>query len=82
MFSNITNWFKDKFSQAWQAVKNVFSAGGQVFDGIKDGILSGLKSVINALIGGINKVIAIPFNRYKFSFKKNKRYKYYGATPF
>ena len=61
-FGNITNWFKDKFSAAWEAVKNVFSSGGQVFDGIKDGILEGLKAVINALIDGINAVISVPFN--------------------
>lgn len=64
VFGNVKDWFKDKFSQAWEAVKNVFSTGGRIFDGIKDGILNGLKTVINAIIGGINKVIAIPFNRY------------------
>ena len=62
VFSGITNWFRDKFSEAWNAVKNVFSAGGKIFDGIKDGILNGLKTVINGLIGGINKVIKVPFD--------------------
>lgn len=62
IFSNVTNWFRDKFSEAWIAVKNVFSTGGKIFDGIKEGILSGLKSVINAIIRGINKVIKIPFD--------------------
>lgn len=61
-FGNITKWFRDKFSEAWQAVKDVFSSGGQVFSGIQDGILDGLKSVINSLISGINSVITIPFN--------------------
>lgn len=62
IFSNITNWFRDKFSEAWTAVKNVFSTGGKIFDGIKEGILNGLKSVINGIIRGINKVIKIPFD--------------------
>jgi phage-related protein len=61
VFSKIPDWFKDKFSNAWQKVKDVFSKGGKVFSGIKDGILSALKSVINALIGGINTIIKIPF---------------------
>lgn len=62
VFGNIAGWFGNTFNQAWQAVKNVFSTGGKIFDGIKDGILNGLKAVINAIIGGINKVIAVPFN--------------------
>lgn len=61
-FGNVAGWFRDKFTQAWQAVKNVFSAGGAIFDGIKDGILNGLKTVINGLIQGINKVIKVPFD--------------------
>lgn len=61
-FGNISDWFKTEFSAAWQAVKDVFSSGGAVFEGIKDGILDGLKAVINALIRGINSVITIPFN--------------------
>jgi phage-related protein len=62
VFSTVTTWFKDKFTQAWTAVKNVFSKGGKIFDGIKDGIASVFKTVVNGLIGGINKVIAVPFN--------------------
>lgn len=62
VFGGIADWFKDKFSKAWQAVKDVFSVGGKVFDGIKEGIVSAFKAVVNAIIGGINKVIAIPFN--------------------
>lgn len=62
-FSHVADWFHDKFSNAWQRVKDVFSTGGQIFDGIKDGITNAFKSVVNAIIRGINQVIAIPFNR-------------------
>lgn len=72
IFSNITNWFRTQFSNAWQAVKNVFSTGGQIFDGIKEGILSGLKSVINGLISGINKVIKVPFDGINSALNKIK----------
>ena len=60
VFANVSGWFEGKFSAAWQAVKDVFSTGGAVFDGIKEGILSGLKTVVNGLISGINRVIAVP----------------------
>lgn len=61
IFAKIPEWFETKFKKAWEKVKQVFSAGGRIFDGIKEGILSGLKTVINAIIKGINKVIALPF---------------------
>lgn len=81
-FKGIPEWFKTTFSKAWTNVKNVFSKGGKVFTGIKDGILSGLKSVINALIGGINKVIAIPFNGINAALRKIKNISILGKKPF
>lgn len=63
VFSHVTDWFRDTFSKAWRAVKDVFSTGGQVFEGIKDGIVEAFKTVVNAIIRGINKVVAIPFNQ-------------------
>ena len=81
-FSNVTNWFRDKFSEAWQAVKSVFSSGGRIFDGIKDGILSGLKAVVNAIINGINKVIKVPFDGINSALKKIKKVDILGLRPF
>lgn len=81
-FGDIAGWFKTQFTNAWTNVKNVFSTGGKVFDGIKDGILSGLKSVINALIGGINSVIAVPFNGLNDALKKIKNVSIAGIKPF
>lgn len=82
IFGNIPNWFRDKFSQAWQAVKNVFSTGGRIFDGIKEGILSGLKSIVNAIITGINKVISIPFNGLNSTLRSIKNAEIMGLRPF
>jgi predicted nucleic acid-binding Zn-ribbon protein len=82
VFAHVSDWFKDKFSKAWQAVKDVFSTGGKVFDGIKEGILSGLKAVINALIKGINKVIKIPFDGINSALKTIKNISILGAKPF
>ena len=81
-FKVIPEWFRTTFTKAWTNVKNVFSKGGKVFTGIKDGILSGLKSVINALIRGINKVVAIPFNGLNAALNKLKNVKILGRKPF
>lgn len=82
VFSNITGWFKDKFTQAWAAVKAVFSTGGKIFDGIKDGIVSAFKTVVNAIIRGINKVISVPFNAINGVLKKIKGIEIVGIKPF
>ena len=82
IFGGITNWFKDKFSAAWKAVKDVFSAGGKVFDGIKDGIVNAFKVVVNAIIRGINKVISVPFDAINGVLKKLKSIEILGITPF
>lgn len=81
-FGNIVSWFRNKFSTAWEAVKKVFSTGGKVFTGIKDGILSGLKAVINGLISGINKVIKIPFDGINTALNKLKSISIVGQKPF
>ncbi len=81
-FGKVGSWFKDTFSAAWQKVKDVFSSGGKVFDGIKDGILDGLKSVVNTLIKGINKVIKIPFDGINGALQKLKDISILGVEPF
>ena len=82
IFSNVSGWFKEKFSAAWTAVKDVFSKGGEIFTGIKDGILDGLKTVINGLIDGINAVIKVPFDGINKALKKIKNVEIAGYYPF
>lgn len=62
VFGNLAGFFGSIFSNAWHAVLSVFSTGGQIFVGIVDGIFNTFRSVVNALIGGINSVIRIPFD--------------------
>jgi phage-related minor tail protein len=81
-FSSVGSWFKDTFSKAWQAVKNVFSTGGKVFEGIKDGIADVFKTVVNAIIRGINKVISVPFDKINGILTKIKNLSIAGAKPF
>ena len=82
VFGGVADWFREKFSVAWQKVKDVFSTGGQVFDGIKDGIVSAFKVVVNAIIRGINKVIAIPFNAINGMLDKIQNVSIAGVEPF
>lgn len=82
VFGTIADWFEKKFSTAWKKVKDVFSTGGKVFDGIKDGIVSAFKTVVNAIIKGINKVIAIPFNALNGMLNKIRDISVAGVEPF
>ena len=82
VFGHVSDWFKNVFSKAWQAVKNVFSTGGKVFAGIKDGIVSAFKTVVNAIIKGINKVITVPFKGINTALKKIKGIEIVGVKPF
>ena len=82
IFGNVTSWFKNKFTDAWTAVKNVFSTGGRIFDGIKEGILSGFTSVVNGIISGINKVVSVPFNGINNTLSKIRNVDILGNKPF
>ena len=82
IFSTVASFFKDTFTKAWTAVKAVFSVGGKIFDGIKDGIVNAFKTIVNAIIGGINKVISVPFNGINTALKKIKNIDILGSKPF
>lgn len=82
VFAPVADWFKEKFSKAWQKVKDVFSTGGKIFDGIKEGITNAFKTVVNAIIRGINRVIAIPFNAINNTLDRIRDIEIAGYTPF
>ena len=81
-FAPVAEWFKSVFTKAWTNVKNVFSTGGKIFSGIKEGIESAFKNVVNAIIRGINKVIAIPFNAINNMLEKIRNVSIMGIEPF
>ena len=81
-FSKVADWFKTTFQTAWEGVKNVFTTGGKVFEGIKEGIEGVFETVVNGLIGGINKVIKIPFEGINSALKAIKNVGIAGAKPF
>lgn len=81
-FSSVGTWFKNTFSDAWQKVKDVFSKGGKIFSGIKDGIASAFKTIVNTLISGINTVIATPFRSINNMLNTIRSTKVLGVQPF
>ena len=82
IFGGIANWFRNIFTQAWTAVKNVFSTGGKIFDGIKEGIVNFFKTIVNGIIGAINKIIAVPFNAINGILQKIHDVEVAGFKPF
>ena len=82
VFSTVANFFGDIFSKAWKKVKDIFSTGGKIFDGIKDGIVNAFKTIVNAIITGINKVIALPFKGINWALNKIKGINILGLKPF
>lgn len=82
VFSAVANFFKNIFSTAWEGVKKVFSVGGKIFDGIKDGIVTAFKTVVNAIITGINKVVALPFKGLNNILDKIQNISIVGIEPF
>lgn len=82
VFGSVGEWFGKTFGDAWEKVKKVFSSGGKVFDGIKEGIVSSFKSIVNKLISGINRVVAKPFEGLNAAIRKIRNVNVLGMTPF
>lgn len=82
VFGNVTDWFRNTFLDAWKAVKDVFCSGGKIFEGITEGIARNFKNVVNAIIKGINKVVAIPFNKINSMLNDIREISVLGVEPF
>ena len=82
VFSKVGEFFGDVFSKAWQKVKAVFAVGGKIFDGIKDGIVSAFKTVVNAIIRGLNKVVKLPFEGLNKILNTIHNVEIVGVRPF
>nr|DAM48538.1 MAG TPA: minor tail protein [Caudoviricetes sp.] len=82
IFSTIPNWFSNIFSKAWAGVRDVFSTGGRIFMGITEGILGTFKTVVNGIIGGINRVITIPFEGINNILAGIRGISVMGVSPF
>lgn len=81
-FSPVTDWFKNTFSEAWSKVKSIFSPGGEAFSGIKEGMTSTFKNIVNGLIDGINFLISKTFSRLNQALRFIHNAEILGVKPF
>lgn len=81
-FKSVPEWFQSKFRDAWQKVKDVFSAGGRIWSGIKEGIENTFRTVVNAIIRGMNTIIAVPFNKINSMLNTIRNASFLGISPF
>lgn len=81
-FKSVPEWFQGKFRDAWQKVKDVFSIGGRIWSGIKEGIESTFRTVVNAIIRGMNTIIAVPFNKINSMLNTIRNAHFLGISPF
>lgn len=81
-FKSVPEWFQSKFRDAWQKVKDVFSTGGRIWSGIKEGIENTFRAVVNAIIRGMNTIIAVPFNKINSMLNAIRNASFLGISPF
>lgn len=81
-FESVPEWFQSKFRDAWQKVKDVFSTGGRIWSGIKEGIENTFRTVVNAIIRGMNTIIAVPFNKINSMLNTIRNAHFLGISPF
>lgn len=81
-FKSVPEWFQSKFRDAWQKVKDVFSTGGRIWSGIKEGIESTFHTVVNAIIRGMNTIISVPFNKINSMLNTIRNAHFLGISPF
>ena len=81
-FKSVPEWFQSKFRDSWQKVKDVFSTGGRIWSGIKEGIENTFRAVVNAIIRGMNTIIAMPFNKINSMLNTIRNAHFLGISPF
>ena len=82
VFGKVASFFSDTFEKAWAGIVKVFSIAGDIFNDIKDGILTAFKSIVNGIIKGLNSAIAVPFNGINWALNKIKSIEIVGIAPF
>jgi len=82
VFSAVGDFFGGIFNTVKDKILSVFAAGGKIFLGIKDGIVNVFKTVVNAIIKGINKVISVPLEGLNKILNKIHNIEILGVSPF
>lgn len=81
-FVDAFNAIKKVIGDVWKWILNLFSAGGKIFAGVVDGISNIFVGVVNALISGINRLIAVPFNTINGLLNTIRSINILGIKPF
>lgn len=81
-FVGLWNGVYESAKNTWNRVKNLFKTGGEIFNGLKDGIVSSFKAIVNTLIDGINRIIKIPFQSINGLLNKVRSSSVLGVQPF
>lgn len=81
-FSPISEFLSGVFADAWQKISASFSKGGEIFKGFTESVSTAIKSMVNRLIDGINKVIADPINQLNTVLDKVRNAEILGIRPF
>lgn len=82
IFSTAWNTIKSVATTVWNGILGLFSAGGKIFTGVVEGIAGVFKTIVNALIRGINKIISIPFNTINGILNFIRNIDVLGVSPF
>ena len=82
VFSSVWNTIYNTVKGTWDNILKLFSSGGKIFSGVVDGIASVFKTIVNALISGINKVIAVPFKTINGLLNTIRNASFLGISPF
>lgn len=82
VFSKVGDFFSRTFQVVKGKIVSVFQAGGEVFNNIKDGIVTVFKTVVNGIIKGINKVVAVPFKGLNRILDRIQDVSVAGISPF
>ena len=82
IFSTAWNTIKSVATTVWNGILGLFSAGGKIFTGVVEGIAGVFKTIVNAIIKGINKVIRIPFDTVNGILNFIRNIDILGVAPF
>ena len=82
IFSTAWNTIKNVATTVWNGILGLFSAGGKIFTGVVEGIAGVFKTIVNAIIKGINKVIRIPFDTINGILNFIRNISVLGVEPF
>lgn len=81
-FTSMWDSVKSTTKNAWNWILGLFSKGGKIFDGVVGSVADVFKNIVNAIIRGINAVIAIPFNKINSILNAFRNISILGVKPF